>query len=71
MNLKEKAKDSKDEKEKNTNTSMDRLGILADIYRQYGYEHGKDRDSIPDDELVSRFNTKNPQAKKYADGFLT
>ena len=71
MWLKEKAKDSKDEKEKNTNTSMDRLWVLADIYRQYGYEHGKDRDSIPDDELVSRFNSKNPQAKKYADSFLT
>jgi len=71
MEMKEKAKDSKFEKEKNTNTSMDRMGILADIYRQYGYEHGKDRDSIPDDELVSRFNSKNPQAKKYADSFLT
>lgn len=71
MGLKERAKDSKSEKEKNTNNSMDRLWILADIYRQYGYEHGKDRDSIPDDELVSRFNSKNPQAKKYADSFLT
>ena len=71
MQLKERAKDTKDEKQKNTNNSMDRLWILADIYRQYGYEHGKDRDSIPDDELVSRFNSKNPQAKKYADSFLT
>ena len=71
MQLKENAKDSKSTKEKNMNTSMDRLGILADIYRQYGYEHGKDWDSIPDDELVSRFNSKNPKAKKYADSFLT
>ena len=71
MQLKERAKDTKDEKQKNTNNSMDRLWILADIYRQYGYEHGKDRDSIPDDELVSRFNSKNPQVKKYADSFLT
>ena len=71
MQLKERAKDTKDEKQKNTNNSMDRLWVLADIYRQYGYEHGKDRDSIPDDELVSRFNSKNPQAKKYADSFLT
>jgi len=71
MQLKERAKDTKDEKQKNTNNSMGRLWILADIYRQYGYEHGKDRDSIPDEELVSRFNSKNPQAKKYADSFLT
>lgn len=47
------------------------MGALADMYRQYGYEHGKNWDSMWDEELISRFNTKNPQVKKLADNFLT
>lgn len=61
----------KNQQERNYNASMKRMGALADMYRQYGWEHGKDRDSMEDAELISRFNTKNPQVKKYADAFLT
>jgi len=70
MELKQKSKDSKVEKEKNANNSLSKMGALADIYRQYGYEHGKNWDDMPDEELISRFNAKNPQAKKYSDSFL-
>jgi hypothetical protein len=70
MEIKQKMQDSKTEKEKNTNNSIDRIGAVADIYRQYGYEHGKNWDNMPDEELISRFNAKNPQAKKYSDSFL-
>lgn len=70
MEIKQRMQDSKTEKEKNTNNSIDKMGALADIYRQYGYEHGKNWDNMPDEELISRFNSKNPQAKKYSDSFL-
>lgn len=58
-------------KTQNTNNSLDKMGTLADMYRQYGFNHGKNWDNIPDDELVSRFNSKNPSVKKMADNFLT
>jgi len=71
MELHIKSNEAKDEKTKNTNNSLDKMGTLADMYRQYGFNHGKNWDNIPDDELVSRFNTKNPSVKKYADAYLT
>jgi len=71
MELEQKAITSKNQKEKNTNTSVKKMAALADMYRQYWYEHGVNRDSMQDEELISRFNTKNPQVKKFADDFLT
>ena len=71
MELRRASTEAPDWKTQNTNNSLDKMGILADMYRQYGFNHGKNWDNIPDDELVSRFNSKNPQAKKYADSFLT
>lgn len=71
MSLDAQAINTKDPKTKNTSTSVKKMWALADLYRQYGYEHGKNWDDMWDEELVSRFNTKNPQVKKYADAFLT
>ena len=71
MALDQQALTSKDPKTQNTSTSLKKMWALADMYRQYGYQHGKNWDSMWDEELISRFNTKNPQVKKYADSFLT
>lgn len=71
MSLHKESKEAPDEKTQKTNDNLDRMGTLADLYRQYWFKHGKNRDNIPDDELISRFNTKNPSVKKYADAFLT
>lgn len=71
MSLDAQALNTKDPKTKNTSTSVKKMWALADMYRQYGYQHGKNWDSMWDEELVSRFNTKNPQVKQYADAFLT
>lgn len=71
MGLHKASKEAPDEKTQKTDDNIDKMGTLADMYRQYGFNHGKNRDNIPDDELVSRFNTKNPSVKKMADNFLT
>ena len=71
MQLEQKKQTAKDPVTKNSTDSIKKMWALADMYRQYWYEHGKNRDDMWDEELVSRFNTKNPQAKKYADAFLT
>lgn len=71
MSLDAQALNTKDPKTKNTSTSVKKMWALADMYRQYGYQHGKNWDSMWDEELISRFNTKNPQVKQYADAFLT
>ena len=71
MSLDAQALNTKDPKTKNTSNSVKKMWALADMYRQYGYQHGKNWDSMWDEELVSRFNTKNPQVKQYADAFLT
>lgn len=70
MNLR-KAQAVNDPKTKNVMDSTDRMGALADIFREYWYEHGKNWDDMEDEELVSRFTTKNPSVKKYSDAFLT
>ena len=71
MELEQRTQNATDPKVKATNSSVKSMAALADMYRQYGYEHGKNWDDMQDEELVSRFNTKNPQVKKLADNFLT
>lgn len=71
MWLEQQSQNAKDTKTKNTTSSVKKMAALADMYRQYWYEHGVNRDSMQDEELISRFNTKNPQVKKFADDFLT
>lgn len=63
--------ESKDPKVKKTMDSLNRTGALADMFREYGYMHGKNRDDMDDDVLISKFTTKNPSVKKYSDSFLT
>ena len=70
MNLR-KAQAVNDPKTKNVMDSTDRMGALADMFREYWYQHGKNWDDMGDEELVSRFTTKNPSVKKYSDAFLT
>jgi len=70
MNLR-KAKAVNDPKTKNIMDSTDRMWALADMFREYWYNHGKNWDDMEDEELVSRFTTRNPSVKKYSDSFLT
>lgn len=71
MQLEQQVQTTKSSSKKNRTNSVKKMWALADMYRQYWYEHGKNWDSMWDEELVSRFNTKNPQVKQYADAFLT
>ena len=71
MVVEQQSQNAKDKKTKNTTESVKKMAALADMYRQYWYEHWVNWDSMWDEELISRFNTKNPQVKKYADDFLT
>lgn len=71
MQLEQQIQTTKSSSKKNRTNSVKKMWALADMYRQYWYEHGKNWDSMWDEELVSRFNTKNPQVKQYADAFLT
>ena len=70
MNLR-KTQAVNDPKTKNIMDSTDKMGALADMFREYWYMHGKNWDDMEDEELVSRFTTKNPSVKKYSDAFLT
>ena len=71
MELYQKSKSTNSEVEKNKSQSQERMAALADMIREYGYNHGKNWDKMGDEELISRFTTKNPSIKKYSDDFLT
>ena len=70
MGLDKKSLEAKTEPERKTSNLQSRTWVLADMLRQYGFSLWKNRDSIPDQELIERFTAKNPWQKSDFDEFI-